>query len=73
MVTEGGLYILTLFDDFGGTYGKSHFGLGLETGLSLSLKWEKSSVTPTQTPTQKFINRFSKLGSQEIVSGWVSF
>ena len=23
MVTEGGLYILTLFDDFGGTYGKS--------------------------------------------------
>ena len=38
MVTEGGLYILTLFDDFGGTYGKSHFGLGLETGLSLSLK-----------------------------------
>ena len=27
MVTEGGLYILTLFDDFGGTYGKSIFGL----------------------------------------------
>ena len=28
MVTEGGLYILTLFDDFGGTYGKSDFGTG---------------------------------------------
>ena len=47
MVTEGGLYILTLFDDFGGTYGKSDY--------------VKSLVTPTQTPTQKFKNRSSTL------------
>lgn len=53
MVTEGGIYILTLFDDFGGTYGKSIFGLGWETGLNLSLKGVKSSVTSTQTLTQK--------------------
>ena len=49
MVTEGGLYILTLFDDFGGTYGKSDFGLGVEN-LNLRSVWKTVVQCYPSTP-----------------------
>ena len=81
MVTEGGLYILTLFDDFGGTYGKSDFGTGKRWctvtchPLKLSLNhdevklcwyWKSHGFNPLEGVSYFFFSTFGIINYRDV-------